>query len=254
MRKILEYNEYTKNKMKNIVDNILLTKKGGKDYFNIIDNTLKLTKNVDLIQYIFNEINKYNDFNIILSGGFGDWILSQIKKGNLLKPKNLIHVNGSIRGRNNKLNKYTIGDDVFINYKYGNIYNKNFILFDDSYYSGSTEQAIKKFLKKYNSYIIKTYILYDGSEKKDKNRYSLYRYYDYYNGNELEIKKLLNYLYDINISVPLSNIEKNIINGKIKTIKQINNYINYLLKKYNKNKHILLNYNDELKYESIIKY
>lgn len=52
------------------------------------------------------------EFNLILTGGFGDWILHMIKKGKLKVPKNLVLVNGSLRCKNSKLNKKTVGKEV----------------------------------------------------------------------------------------------------------------------------------------------
>jgi hypothetical protein len=243
--------------MKNIIDNNLSKIGGGNKFFNNIDNSFKLTKNLDLIQSIFNKMNNNKNFNLILTGGFGDWVLLNIKKGKLKVPGNLILVNGSLRGKNNKLNKITSGKKVEIIYKKDeNISNKKFILFDDSYYSGSTEKSIKTFLKKYNSNIIKTYVLYDGNDKKDINRESLYRYYDYNKGGLIKIKKLLEYLYDLNLNIPLDIIEKGIYNNKIRTIRQINIEINKILLKFNLPPIDInsINKKDEMKYEKISKY
>jgi len=240
----------SKSKMKSIVDNALLKNKGGNNYFNYIDSSLKTYKNIDLIKTTIEQIKKdtNNNFNLILTGGFGDWVLILIKKGIISIPNSLILVNGSIRGKNNKLNKITYGKVVNIVYKIGDIYNKDYILIDDSYYSGSTKNAIDKFLKKINSKIIKTYVLYDGNDKINNNRTSLYRYYNYHNGTILNVNNLLNYLYQYDY-LPIFNIEKNIINGNIKTIRQINYYLNKLNKNIDINSY---NRKDELKFESHI--
>jgi len=241
------------NKMKSIVDNEL--NRVGRDFFNKIDDTMRLNKNLDLVQKVFDNIKNTNKgFNLILTGGFGDWILMNIKKGKLKVPGNLLLVNGSIRGKDNKLNKLTTGKRVEIIYKKNDdLQNKKFILFDDSYYSGSTKKSIDRFLKKYNSKINKTFVLYDGNDKIDSNRQSLYRYYDYHNGNSITPQKLLNYLYDHNLNIPLENVEKMILNKQITSIRQLNIEINKILKKYNKNQFDINDYNrkDELKYEKL---
>ena len=249
MEHLKEYKDYRKQ-MKSLVDDVIINKKGGDEYFDTIDSNLKLGKNVEMIQNVFNQMKTSNEFNVILTGGFGDWILTQIKKGNLTKPKNFIHVNGSIRGGDDKLGTTSKGKEVQINYKHGDIHNKEFIMFDDSYYSGSTEKAIKDFLKRLGSSINKTFVLYDGSDIKDDNRKSLYRYYDFNHGSEAPVKKMLNYLYDTNEKIPLDIIEQDIIKGKIKTIRQINLKINDLKKKFGDADKIVLNRNDEMKYES----
>lgn len=87
---------------------------------------------------------------------------------------------------------------------------QKFLLFDDSYYSGSTKIAIEKYLKKYNSNISKTYVLYDGNDKIENDRVSLYRYYDYHKGTKLSVDKLLNYLDNYKNDLPTNNLEMNI--------------------------------------------
>jgi hypothetical protein len=231
----------SKSKMKSIVDNALISKIGGNEYFNSIDSSIKLPQNIDMIQTIFDNMKNTYNFNLILTGGFGEWILYMIKKGKIKVPNNLILVNGSLRNKNNKLNKLTTGKDVDIIYKKHDLDNQNFLLFDDSYYSGSTKNSIDKYLKKYNSKIIKTYVLYDGNNKIDKNRLSLYRYYDYHNGSKLKINNLIKYLDLHKNNLPIDQIEKNIVNNKIQTIRQINIELNKLSMIYNNNNIIDLN-------------
>jgi hypothetical protein len=251
--KIQESIHQSKYKMKTIVDDLLTKHPGGRDYFNTIDSIVKLTKNIDLIQDVFDEITKENkNFNLILTGGFGDWVLSKIKKQELKVPKNLVLVNGSIRGSNNKLNKITKGKEVDIIYKRNDIENQEFILFDDSYYSGSTKKAIERYLKKYNSTIVKTYVLYDGNDDEQKDRKSLYRYYDYHKGTEMNVEKLLDYLHDNNENLPTDYIENLILRGQVKTIRQINGLLNNLRNKFNKEKIDIHDFTrrEELKYEN----
>lgn len=241
---ILESIDNSRSKMKSIVDDLLDKEKGGVHYFNKIDKSIKLPKNLDMIQDVFDHIKKDNDnFNLILTGGFGEWILHMIKKGKLSVPNNLVLVNGSIRGRNNKLNKLTYGDNVDIIYKKNEIDNQGFILFDDSYYSGSTKNAIDDFLKKYNSYIKQIYILYDGNDVLDKKRKSLYRYYNYNIGTKLSPEKLINYLHNLNLDIPINNIENKILKGDIITLRQLNIEINKILKHLNKDEIDIKNYN-----------
>jgi len=245
----------SKSKMKHIVDDLLTKSVGGNEYFNKIDSSIKLYKNIDMIQNVFDYIKKEqkNNFNLILTGGFGDWVLSMIKKGKLTIPKNLVLVNGSIRGKGNKLNKLTTGKQVDIVFKKDEIENQEFILFDDSYYSGSTKKAIDRFLKKYNSRIKQTFVLYDGNDNTDKSRKSLYRYYDYHKGTQISIKKLLDYLHDNSGDVPTDEIENRIVKGQLLTIRQINVELNKVRINFNRKPIDInnINRNDELKYDGL---
>ena len=182
------------------------------------------------------------------------YVLNLIKKGKLKVPNNLVLVNGNIRGKNNKLNKLTKGKDVDIVYKKGEIYDKNFILFDDSYYSGSTKNAIDKYLRKFGSRVSKTYVLYDGNDIKDKNRKYVYNYYDYNKGTERSPNTLLNFLYDMNPDVPTDNILNDITSRKIRTFKELIKSINKLLVKFGKPPidDRDFNYKQETTYESFV--
>jgi hypothetical protein len=209
---------------------------GGSNYFDNIDAALKLPKNIDIIKSIFLQIQKEQGthFNLILTGGFGDWVMSLIKKGVLKVPGNLVSTNGTLRGKNNKLGKITKGKDVDIIHKKSDIDNQKFILFDDSYYSGSTKKSLDIFLKKQQSEIYKTYVLYDGNDERDSNRESLYRYYDYNNGVKLGVDMLINYLYSLKLDIPKDLVRDKILNGSIKTIGDIRIEINHILKKFGK--------------------
>ena len=245
----------SKHKMRSIVDDLLKKTIGGNEYFNKIDSSFKLRKNIDIIQDVFDDIKREqkNNFNLILTGGFGDWVLTMIKSGKLSVPKNLVFVNGSIRGKDNKLNKLTTGKQVDIIYKRGEIENQKFILFDDSYYSGSTKKAIEKYLKKFNSFIVQTFVLYDGNDNNDQARKSLYRYYDYHKGTQISPINLLKYLYDNNGNMPVNGIEGQILKGQITTIKQINRELNKVRIKFGESPIDVndINRRDELKYENI---
>ena len=59
-------------------------------------------------------------------------------------------------------------------------------MLDDSFYYGSTKDAIEHALKMIDSQakIIKTFVIYDGSKIKKNNIFSMFRYYDYYKSNK----------------------------------------------------------------------
>ena len=61
-----------------------------------------------------------------------------------------------------------------------------FILLDDSFYSGTTKDAIERSLKMIDSQarIVKTFVIYDGSKVKKNNIFSMFRYYDHYKSNK----------------------------------------------------------------------
>ena len=146
----------------------------------------------------------------------------------------MVSTNGSIRGKDNKLGKTTTGKEVEIIQKKKDIDNQKFIMFDDSYYSGSTKKALEDYLKKFGSEIYKTYVLYDGNDEVDADRKSLYRYYDYHSGTILGVDLLIDYLYSLNIDIPIDTIKDKILTKEVRTIKNIRDEINKILIKFNR--------------------
>jgi hypothetical protein len=230
-------------KLRNIVQTSMKKYVGGNEYFDNIDTLLKLPKNKDIIEKIFKQIQKEqgDNFNLILSGKFGEYILNLIKRKELLIPDNVVLTNGSLRKTSNGKIDQIVTKDVDIIHKDKDLDNKRFIFFDDSYYSGSTKNSLEKYLKKFNSDIYKTYVLYDGNNIKDKNRFSLYRYYDYNFGTILPVDKLIDYLYGLNVDVPKDNIKNEILKGNIKTLKDVRKNIIELQKNFNQDVSIPLN-------------
>jgi len=235
VRNVNHVYEYA-NKMTKIAQDELSKTPGGTEYFDKIDAALKLPQNLDVIKTIFQQIQKEQgtNFNLILTGGFGEWIHSLIKKGVLKVPGNLVTSCGSIRGGNDKLGKTTKGKDVDIIHKKDDIDNQQFIMFDDSYYSGSTKKVLEDYLKKFGSEISKTYVLYDGSDVKDPNRISLYRYYDHHTGTKLGVDLLIDYLYSLDSDIPKDSVRDKIVKGELNTINDIIVEVNKILVKFGK--------------------
>lgn len=101
-------------------------------------------------------------YNIIVSGGFGQFVK------NLYPNKNILTLQGGIRHLKT-LPLEHISD---------NIKNKSFIFIDDSYYLGRTRNAIREEIERLKGSFIHSFVVYDGSIYKDKKVTSLYRYHE----------------------------------------------------------------------------
>lgn len=209
-----------------LVKEISIKTPGGNRFFDEIDSAIKNPKNLDIILHLFKKI--YSDFgydyNLVVSGEFGDLIGYLIKKGDIICKGTILQVSGGITSHFTDMNKIKKVKEVNIQKKRGEINNKDFIFVDDSYYSGTTEFSINLHLKKFNSKIIKTYIVYDGNDKKSKDRISLYNYYDWNVGSKRTLDELMNELekYD----VPKDFFREKIIKGDIISIIQLRKEIN----------------------------
>jgi hypothetical protein len=226
------------DKIKYYVDKLLKEYPGGEDFFDKLDEVIRLPKNIDIIQKMFDTIYKENGnkFNVVVSGKFGDWIKFLVDKSILKVDGNLILVKGTLRLKGTNLNKLNYSKDIDIIFKKYDIDGQDYIFIDDSLYSGSTKKAIEDWLNQHNSKIIKTYVIYDGNDKKYDDIKSLYRYYDFHTGKLLPVIKLFDILNDIKNEIPFDyNIVFNKISkGEIRTTREMFKFIKDISNKLNK--------------------
>ena len=177
-------------KLNNIISDVIKNCPKGDNFFDIVDDQIKDPKNKDIIFKLFEEI--YEDFgyeyNMVLSGEFSEYIIHLVKKSKIICNGTILQVSGSLTSHKGELGKIIKNKEVSIIYKKEDISEKNFIFVDDSYFSGTTEKSINEYLAKFNSRIIKTYVVYDGNIKKDPNRIHLYNYFDNHKGVKMPIR------------------------------------------------------------------
>lgn len=146
------------------VQKCLETHVGGEAYFNELDAAIKSDENL-LRSFINRIIEETNCHNFVISGEIGT-IYSKLYSHDdihlLLLPGGLRH-------------------DKEIPCNIGIIYEEmGFVFVDDSYYSGKTLNAVKKYIESTGAKIIANYVFYDGSRENKDNVKSIYRYYDYH--------------------------------------------------------------------------
>jgi hypothetical protein len=214
-------------KIDNIVKNISDTTSGGNTFFDRLDSQMKNPQNKDIIISLFNKI--YSDFgtnfNLVISGGFGDLIMFMIKKGEIKCGGTILQVSGGLTSHFTDMNKIKKSKEVIIQKQTGDIDNKDFIFVDDSFYSGTTGVSIDHFLKKHSSRILKTYVIYDGNDTESSDRVSLYRYYDWNRGSKRSIEELMSELEKYS-DIPSDVFEQRIMQGQITSLIQLRREIN----------------------------
>ena len=153
---------------------------GGEKFFNALDLLIRSDRAI-LDDFISWSIGHIKDFyktwteldtsvmhvGIILTGRFGLAVLSNYCDTLNKEFADIIVVNGGIReGATPEI------------YKQG-FHTKEFILLDDSFYSGTTMLSIEKAMQDINPEvkIIHTCVIYDGGKEKRDNVSSLYKYY-----------------------------------------------------------------------------
>jgi hypothetical protein len=210
-----------------IVKDISKTTPGGNLFFDKLDSEIKKPKNIDIIVKLFEKI--YGDFglnyNLVVSGGFGDLIMFLLKRGDIKCEGTILQVSGGLTSHFTDMDKIKKVKEVIIQKQIGDINNKDFIFVDDSFYSGTTGYSIDHFLKRIGSKVLKTYVVYDGNDTKSSNRFALYNYYDWNSGSQRTIDELMSELNKYK-DIPRDVFEERIIKGKITSIIQLRKEIN----------------------------
>ena len=155
---------------------ILKQHEGGEEFFDALDAMVRGDMDIlnTFLNFAYSEIGDTGEYSLILSGQFGNALMS-IYGTNLFKDfSDVILVEGGLRSGKTP----TIFRQNFTETK--------FILLDDSFYSGTTKNTIERALKVVDSQakIVKTFVIYDGSKTKEYNLYSMFRYYDHYKSNK----------------------------------------------------------------------
>jgi len=154
-----------KDKLKNIISNLLIKHEGGRKFFDALDDSIKSIVNEDItIALLKGNSNEW----IASSGEFGDRIYD-LWKNKKIKCKGVVVFNG-------KMATHEIGVHEWYPDNF-DISNKQFVYVDDSYFSGNTVKKINDFLLKMNSSIKVVSVIYDGSKIKSKMVKSFFRYY-----------------------------------------------------------------------------
>jgi hypothetical protein len=167
-----------------IVKEMIVRHIGGRDFFNALDSAVRnqmfaerlyqLAIRDDAERYL-NEDN-YDTHFTIASGKFG-LILHNWLRGRYFnecdyddEPARVLLVPGGLRHGNEEIDLAPFATQIR---------DEKFIFLDDSMFSGTTRNAIAEAIACYGGELAHSYVVYDGSKKKDSKVTSLYRYYDH---------------------------------------------------------------------------
>lgn len=153
------------------IEEILKQHPCGEDFFNHLDSMIRENRDIIdlsynlLIDYINNNLEYFWREGLILTGAFGQVVINTCD--------NLVDDFGEVIIAPGGLRQEGVKANLLIDY----VESDEFILFDDSFYSGTTRDKLEAALQEYNSNakIIHTVCIYDGGH--DNNVTSLYKYY-----------------------------------------------------------------------------
>ena len=160
------------NRLNEKIAEILRQHPEGEPFFDALDAIVRGDMDIlhTFLDFVYSELGDTKEYSLILSGQFGNAIMGICGVKLFEDFSSVILVEGGLRSGKTP----TIFRQTFVNTK--------FVLFDDSFYSGTTKDAIEHALKMIDSQarIVKTFVIYDGSKIKKNNLYSMFRYYDHY--------------------------------------------------------------------------
>lgn len=151
--------------LEKIINECLKKLGGGEKYFDLLDD--KICKSDEVLKHFFTKLvnHKLSMLDgVIVSGKFGRMIHNKSFLYNF--NCNLIIVNGGIR-------KTGIVEEFKDSIHKDGLY----LFLDDSFYSGTTRDAISNKLDDYGATLVHTLVIYDGSINKDARVDSLFRYH-----------------------------------------------------------------------------
>ena len=141
----------------------------GEPFFDALDAMIRGDQNIleAFMNFVYNKLDNRR-YGVILSGNFGNAIFSAYGLRLYEDFSDVILVNGGIRK----------GETPII-FK-DKLETTNYVFLDDSFYSGTTRNAIASVLGSLNGRIVKTFVIYDGAKVRQRNVLSMFRYFDKY--------------------------------------------------------------------------
>lgn len=153
------------------VDKLLEQYIGGQIFFTELDKAVKFNKDI-LEELVSQAKTAFPKARLIASGEIGLSMHNLGVKVDYLVP-------GGLRFEPEKINLVPFAD---------NIKGYDFLFIDDSYFSGRTAMVVKEEIERCGGNFLGIYVAYDGSKTREKDVYSLYRYYDYHDTLGRKIK------------------------------------------------------------------
>lgn len=138
---------------------------GGELFFSYIDHRFR---NYAIVEQLLTLAEDHE--NVVISGNFGRFLIEYYKIATRNRFKNVTWVHGKLR-----MNKLVVPQE-----QQQLLRGKEWVLIDDSFFSGTTRDKIAKVISEYGGEFVKTFVVYDGSPEKDESVISLYRYYDHF--------------------------------------------------------------------------
>jgi hypothetical protein len=150
-----------------LVEKLIAEHVGGERFFDNLDAAVRNEHYVQQLWRLHVQGDYYGyEPGIVLTGKFGNLFANWLSAYKI--KRQVFILDGGIR------HKDEIDDLCHVFASVGGEY----VLFDDSLYSGKTRDLIANHLAYFGGKLTKTYVVYDGSHERDDSVVSLYRYHE----------------------------------------------------------------------------
>ena len=143
-----------------IVDKCLRHHEGGEAFFDNLDKDVRDKRIVNLLLEL--GVSSYGD--IVVSGRFGAYFYARYAP----LFRNVIVVPGKLRDASTRFSLRPLHEHVR---------GRDFVFVDDSFYSGTTRDRIRREVRRLGGDVVQSFVVYDGSRIRDPSVLSLFRYY-----------------------------------------------------------------------------
>jgi hypothetical protein len=163
-----------------VVDELLARHVGGEGFFDALDATWRSPRGWPVVRDLLARslvqqypgcpppfARTFPGATAVSTGRFGMFLHNAFGAGLLL-------VTGGLR------TTAPMDDLWYVRQKLEGGLNRDFILLDDSFYSGKTRRMIREELDRHGGRLVHTYVVYDGCRERDPDVTALYRYYDHF--------------------------------------------------------------------------
>lgn len=144
----------------------------GEQFFNALDAMVRGDLDIldAFMSFVYSRLPDPKKYSLVLTGQFGNAIMGIYGLQLFEKFADVIPVEGGLRNGKKPV--------IFRQ----RLKTSKFIMLDDSFYSGTTRDAIECSLSGLdrNANIEKTFVIYDGSKNKSDRVLSMFRYYDHF--------------------------------------------------------------------------
>lgn len=151
--------------LSDLVKKLLDEKGGGTEYFDALDEELRLPEYFALLTEFY--LKKHPETpRIVVTGKFGSSYLGWAQRTVPELAETILWLPGV-----NRKSRMVSTPEL------PEVFNKTYSLLDDSFYAGRTALEVQRVLTENYARLDGTYVLYDGSPEKRPLVYSLYRYH-----------------------------------------------------------------------------